>query len=137
MGKATQVVLDTRFLFALPYLEGEARRKGIRFHEAIRSGKTIAILPTIVLTELYEITQRKFGEDPARIRTKSATSTYRLHELDADTALEAGKILSREIIPIADSIVSATYKVLKADYVLTDDPHFKNAGVKTRWFTDL
>ncbi len=137
MGKTPQVVLDTRFLFALPYLEGEARRKGIAFHESIRSGKTTAIVPTIVLTELFELNSREFGKETAHIRSRSAALTYQLHELDADTAVEAGMILSRHKVPIADSIISATYKVMEAEYVMTDDPHFNSIGVRTRWITDL
>ena len=138
MGKVEKVILDTRFLLAIPYLTDGEKRKNAAFHEKVRKGQVIAVVPTVVLTELYYILRRKHGEDTARIRVKSAAVTYHLHELDEETALEAGTILGKTAIPLADSIIAATYRVTKANYVLTDDvEHFHATKARTKWVNDL
>jgi hypothetical protein len=36
-------------------------------------------------------------------------------------------------VPLADAIIASYVKTGEADYVVTDDPHFKALNVKTKW----
>jgi len=54
---------------------------------------------------------------------------------DEKQAFAAGSLLlSRRNVPIADVVIASFVKTGIAEYVLTDDPHFKALGVNTKWF---
>lgn len=49
-------------------------------------------------------------------------------------ALKTGSLLlSHRNIPLVDAIIASYVKTGDAEYVLTDDPHFKTLSVKTKW----
>ncbi len=49
-------------------------------------------------------------------------------------AVEAGRILCRKTnIPIADALIASIAKRLRAT-IVTDDPHFRELGVRTIWY---
>ena len=51
-----------------------------------------------------------------------------------EMALAAGRLLlSHQDIPIADAIIASPVQTGDADYVVTDDPHYKTLGVRTKW----
>jgi len=50
-------------------------------------------------------------------------------------ALTAGEmLLSHQSTPFVDALIASFVKLGTADYVITDDPHFKAMGVRTKWF---
>jgi len=50
-------------------------------------------------------------------------------------ALSAGSLLLRhQEIPIADALIASPVKLGEADYVVTDDAHYKTLGIRTKWF---
>ena len=76
------------------------------------------------------------GEDAAKIKIRllkdQGMQTIALNE---EQALATGSLLlSHQNVPITDAIIASLVKTRVADYVLTDDPHFKALGVKTKWF---
>ena len=54
--------------------------------------------------------------------------------LTEDMALVAGKLLlTHQDVPIADALITSPVQTGEADYVVTDDPHYKTLGVRTKW----
>jgi predicted nucleic acid-binding protein len=93
------------------------------------------IAPTIVLTEFIKLAGAVIGQEAAKNKLRQLEERgLQFVPLDEQHALVAGGILlSHGNIPIADAIIASYAKTGVAEYVLTDDPHFKMLGVKTRW----
>ncbi len=93
------------------------------------------LAPSIILTEFIEIAGSEIGEDAAK--TKIALfmeKGMRIVALDTKEAMIAGNLLlCHHNVPIADALIASLVKTGVADYVITDDPHFKTLGVKTKW----
>lgn len=54
--------------------------------------------------------------------------------IDEDAAFLAGEMLLKdEKRSIGDSLIAATALMLRASHVVTDDPHFQEFGIKTKW----
>ena len=51
-----------------------------------------------------------------------------------NSLVAGGLLLAHRDIPIADAIIASYVKSGVAEYVVTDDPHFKALGIKTKWF---
>jgi predicted nucleic acid-binding protein len=128
-------VVDTRLLVFLEFPPNQEVRTQTRdFFEKELRGRLLA--PTIVLTEFIKLAGAKMGEDAAKIKIRllkdQGMQTIVLNE---EQALAAGSLLlSHQNVPITDAIIASLVKTKVADYVLTDDPHFKMLGVKTKWF---
>ena len=128
-------VVDTRLLVFLEFPPNQEVRTQTRdFFEKELRGRLLA--PTIVLTEFIKLAGAKMGEDAAKIKIRllkdQGMQTIALNE---EQALAAGSLLlSHQNVPITDAIIASLVKTKVADYVLTDDPHFKMLGVKTKWF---
>ena len=128
-------VVDTRLLVFLEFPPNQEVRTQTRdFFEKELRGRLLA--PTIVLTEFIKLAGAKMGEDAAKIKIRllkdQGMQTIALTE---EQALAAGSLLlSHQNVPITDAIIASLVKTKVADYVLTDDPHFKVLGVKTKWF---
>ena len=59
---------------------------------------------------------------------------FTLQPLTEKDALTAGNLLlANATVPIADALIAFFVKTGSAEYVVTDDPHFKTLGVKTKW----
>ena len=55
-----------------------------------------------------------------------------LTEKDAITA--GSLLLANATVPIADTLIASFVRNGLAEYVITDDPHFKKTlGIKTKW----
>ena len=128
-------VADTRLLLTLEFPSTDD--KGARTERFLE--KEIArrmLVPSIVLTEFIEYAGARIGEDAARTRIRvlkeKGTKTVPLGE---QNALIAGSLLlSHRNVPIADALIASFVKIGVAEYVITDDPHFKSMGIKTKWF---
>ena len=127
-------VADTRLLFTLEFPPNqETRLKTKVFIEKQLKDQLFA--PTIVLTEFVEITGSRIGEEAAKNRLRLLKDHgMQIIPLDEQHALVAGcLLLSHRNVSTADAIIASYVKTGVAEYVVTDDPHFKKLGVKTRW----
>ncbi len=128
------VIADTRLLltFKFPPTE-EARRKAANLmRESLRRG---LLVPSIVVTEFVKLAGKRLGEEEAitfikelKMRGASVVAA------DEGLAIEAGRLALRHWdIPVADILIGATMVVHHAEYVVSDDEHFKDMGFKTKW----
>ena len=94
------------------------------------------IIPTIVITEYIKIAGRRVGSVSAlshisELEARGAS----VAPIDRDVAILAGKLLlGHTAVPFADALIGATARVMHAERILSDDPHFKALGIKTLWF---
>ncbi len=128
-------VADTRLLLTLefpPDKETKRRVEVATTHELTHR----LLAPTIVLTEFMKIAGVRIGEATARLRLRLLKERG-LHTLalSEEMALSAGSLLVKnQEIPIADALIASPVKLGEADYVVTDDPHYKVLGIRTKWF---
>lgn len=127
-------VADTRLLLTLEFPPNPEAKTKIRdlFEKELR-GRVLA--PTIILSEFIEHAGAKIGEDAAKTRIRLLKDMgLQIVALDEECALVAGSLLlSKRNTPLADAVIASFVKNKLAEYVITDDPHFKALGVKTKW----
>ena len=127
-------VADTRLLIFLEFpANQEMGTKTRDFFEKELRGRLLA--PSIILTEFVEIAGAKIGEEAAKTRLRLLKERgMQTIPIDEENALIAGSLLlSQRNVPIADAIIASFVKTGVAEYVVTDDAHFKTLGVKTKW----
>jgi len=127
-------IADTRLLVTLefpPNLEIKQKTKALIEKEL----RDRLVVPTIVLTEFIEIAGARIGEEAAKNRLRLLKDHGMvIAPLDEECALVAGSLLlSHRSVPAADAIIASYIKTGAAEYVITDDPHFKVLCIKTRW----
>lgn len=128
-------VADTRLLAFLEFPPNQEVRTQTRdFFEKELKGRVLA--PTIILTEFIKLAGAKIGEEAAKNRIRLLKDQgMQITALTEEQAIAAGSLLlSHQNVPISDAIIASLVKTGVANYVLTDDPHFKTLGVKTKWF---
>jgi predicted nucleic acid-binding protein len=130
------VTVDTRF-FLTHYLAeiDELRSKTSR--KMIELQREGAIVPSIVLHEVYKFTYENVGKEVAYLRVNSImTSHLRVFDLTPSIALASANLRCRyKALPTADSIIAGTCMEAKSKCVLSDDPHFKMIReIRTEWF---
>ena len=127
-------VADTRLLIFLEFpANQEMAVKTAEFFKKELEEKLLA--PSIILTEFVEVAGAKIGEKAAKTRLRLLKERgMQTLPVDEENALIAGSLLlSHRNVPIADAIIASYVKTGAAEYVVTDDPHFKALGVKTKW----
>ena len=128
-------VADTRLLFALQFPPNPEAKIKIRdfFEKELRAH---LLAPSIILSEFVEFAGARIGEEAAKTRIRLLKDMgLQIVPIDEEQALIAGNLLlSHHNIPIADALIASFVKNRIAEYVITDDPHFKELGVKTKWF---
>lgn len=95
-----------------------------------------AIVPIIVLHEIYKFMHENAGKDVAHLRVNSiTTSRFRIVELTTRIALTSAALRCRyRDLPTADSIVAGTSIETRSRRVLSDDPHFKEIDeIRNEW----
>lgn len=136
-----RLVLDTNF-FVLHYFSKDgtlAKTRGVlnRCRKIGNSG----VIPAIVLAEFYAIATMKAGREVAeKAYAEMMGSGLLLAEMTPAVARQAAtlRVKYREEVPWGDCIIAATAILLGADYVVTEDPHFKAIGeVKARTLDTL
>lgn len=127
---------DTRLLLTLQFPPDEAIRDKVQAFVQKELAHGI-ILPSIVLTEFVKIAGTKIGRDAALDTIRMLKEHgMKVRAIDEELALEAGKLLLKHRnVPFADSLIAAFTSSKIAGYVLSDDPHFKTLGSKTKWFS--
>lgn len=123
------ITFDTTF-FVLHYFSNEetvlSKTKKILTH--IRKLGNEGLLPTIVLGEFYVLVRKKAGRDIAeKYFNDLVNSGLSIAELTKDIAKQAGVLRHKyeEKIPWGDCIIAATAFLNKAEFLLTEDAHFK------------
>ena len=118
-------VLDTRFLTEYFYsTQTETKQKTTRkLNELIR--KNEGILPTVVISEIIQLTCEKRGKDMAESRYQALIqSGLQIINLTLTIAKQAGLIkCQHKNIPMGDCIIAAT-AITNQARILSDDPHY-------------
>lgn len=127
--------LDTRFFLThfLADTEDLRRRTSRKMAEFERA---MAIVPTIVLHEVYKFQFENVGRDVAELRVDTIMkSGFTFVDLDPKIAITSARLRCRyKELPTADAIVAATAVEMKSGQVVSDDPHFKEVkAIKTEW----
>ncbi len=95
-----------------------------------------AIVPTIVIHEVYKFQYETLGADVAHLRVDSILkSSFRLVDLTVPIAITAARLRCvHRRLPTADSIIAATALESRSNTVLSDDPHFTEIEqITTDW----
>lgn len=131
---ALTAIADTRLLLTLQFPPNGETKRSIEATMIRELGHRL-LAPTIVLTEFLEIAGARIGEATARFRLRLLKERgLRSLELTEEMALTAGSLLLKHRdVPIADALIASPVLLGLADYVLTDDPHYRTLGTRTRW----
>ena len=127
-------VADTRILFFMEFpATPEMGRKTRDFLE--KELRENLLVPTVVLAEFIEIAGARIGEEAAKTRIRVLKERgMQIMQFDERHAMKTGSLLlSNRKVPLADAIIASYVKTGEADYVVTDDPHYKALNVKTKW----
>ena len=128
------LVSDTRFLLVHTFPADEEERNRIRelMHSSLRER---LVIPSVVLAEYFKTAGKKIGKQGVLTRISSLKeSGAEVSRLDESMALLAGQLLLKdEKRSIGDALIAATALELHASHVISDDPHFHEFGLKTRW----
>ncbi len=89
--------------------------------------RELAIVPTIVIHEVYKVMHENVGRDTAQLRVNSILrSRFTIVDLTSKIALTSAALRCKYAdLPTADSIVAGTSMETKSKRVLSDDPHFR------------
>ncbi len=121
---------DTRFLIQMYYSADSNELNKIR--GALLRAKP-NYLSAIALSEIYRLSLQKEGRAVADLRANSLTKDFHIVDVNSEIAIEAAVIKNKKEIPLGDSLIAATSKVMKVP-CFTDDPHFKSIeGVQVKW----
>jgi predicted nucleic acid-binding protein len=128
-------VADTRLLLTLefpPTVEAKRQIEELSRREIAKH----LLTPSIVLTEFIKVAGPRIGKDGAKTRLRLlAERGVRVVPLEEEQAVAAGDLLlSHQDVPTADALIGSFVKTGAAEYVVTDDPHYKTLGIKTTWF---
>ncbi len=127
-------IADTRLLLTLEFPPSKEMKKRVETTIAYELAHRL-LAPSIVLTEFLKIAGTRIGEASARLRLNLLKERgMRVLPLTEEMALAAGRLLlSHQDIPIADALIASPVQMGEADYVVTDDPHYRVLGVRTKW----
>ena len=118
-------VLDTRFLTEYFYsTQTETKQKTTRkLNELVRTKE--GILPTIVISEIIQLTCEKRGKDMAESRYQALIqSGLQIQNLTPTIARQAGLLKCKyKNTPMGDCIIAAT-AITDQARILSDDPHY-------------
>jgi len=122
------VVLDTTF-FALHYFSRDSSvlesTKAV-----IRSCRRLGnrgLIPVIVLAEFYALARKKAGRDAAqKYFSEIELSGLDIISVNIPAAKQAGILRAKynEKIPWGDCLIAAAAIEGRAEYIITEDPHF-------------
>lgn len=120
----------THFLAETPSLIEKTKRKITELQQRN------AIVPTIVVHEVYKFEYENMGSEIADLRVNSILkSTFKIVDLSVPIALSSAKLRAgHRGLPTADSIIAATALDSKSRRVVSDDPHFSRIeGLTSEW----
>ncbi len=127
--------IDTRFFLTYLHADNDLLRRKVRSKMNELRGEG-AVLPTIVIHEVYKFEHQKFGREVADNEWRSIEAAgFRIVGLNVGIA-KASAILrcGQDDLPTADSIIAATAIDQNASRVVSDGEHFaKIKAIKTEW----
>ncbi len=130
---ALTLVIDTRFPITIKFPHSaEMERKALSLLR--RSLVEGLYVPSIVITEYINLIGRSHGLESALTHINDLV--YRGAKsvsLDKSIAEAAGKMLLQKRVPIADALIAAVCIRTNSTHVISDDPHFSELDVPTRW----
>jgi predicted nucleic acid-binding protein len=128
------LVADTRFLLVYTFPTDQQERERIRelMHRSLREH---LVIPSVVITEYFKTAGRKIGKQGVSTRISVLKENGAdISGVDESIAFLAGEILLKdERRSIGDALIAATAMILHASHVVSDDPHFHEFGLKTKW----
>jgi len=127
--------VDTRF-FLTHFMADTAQVKAKTSRKMVELQKETAIVPTIVLHEIFKFAHDNVSKDAAYLRVNSMLSAqFEIVELTSKIAVTSALLRCRyRSLPTADSIVAATSIETKSRRVVSDDPHFKEIeDIRCEW----
>ncbi len=127
--------MDTRFFLTHFLADSDTLKQKVK-SKMVELRSESAIVPTIVLHEVYKFEYQKLGRDTADIDLRSIEKAgFRIVELGIGIAKTAAVLRCRyHSLPTADSIIAATAIEHKSYLVVSDDEHFsKIKDIKTEW----
>jgi len=128
------LVLDTRFLLTHTFPPTEDDRRKLRDFSS-KIAREGLIIPPVVIAEFMRLAGPRIGREAAEARLRLWISTCaKVLEVGEEESFIAGRMaLSYRRVPLADILIGAVAKSLRAS-VVSDDPHFFELGVKTLWY---
>jgi predicted nucleic acid-binding protein len=129
------ITVDTRF-FLIHYLADTEDLKLKTSRKMVELQREVAIVPTIVIHEVYKFIHENVGKDTALLRVNSIlTSRLRIIDLNSKIAVTSAALRCRyRDLPTADSIIAGTSIEARSKHVLSDDPHFRKINeIQTEW----
>lgn len=111
---------DTWFLLLL----SEKEHKSIDILRGVRVGKDELIIPAVVVAEVYrKLFEKGTSEQVIQtiFRELEMIDKVQFISIDKLIAIEAAKVSHTNNIPLIDSIVAATGKLLKCHFILGKD----------------
>ncbi len=127
-------IADTRLLITLQFPPNEETKKRVEIALSRELAHRL-LAPSIVLTEFIRVAGPRIGEKAALVRLNLLKERgMRIAALGEQASIAAGKLLlAHQNTPIADALIASFVKLGEADCVITDDPHYRELGVHTRW----
>lgn len=127
--------VDTRFFLA-HFLAKTDEFKTKSSRKMVELQRENAVVPSIVLHEVYKFMHDNAGKDVAQLRVNSITaSRFRIVDLTPSIALTSARLRCRyKGLPTADSIIAGTSMETKSKRVISDDPHFEEIKeIQNEW----
>ncbi len=128
------LVADTRFLIVHTFPANEEERDRIRelMHRSLREH---LVIPSVVVTEYFKTAGRKLGKQGVSTQLSVLKENgAEISPLDESTSFLAGELsLKNQKRSIGDTIIAATALAIRASHIISDDPHFRELGLKTKW----
>ncbi len=117
--------VDTRFFLTHLLVDDEALKQKVK-SKMIELRKEPAIIPTIVIHEVYKFEYQRLGKITADIDVRTIENAgFKIVDLDTNIARTAAVLRCRlSNLPTADSIIAATAIEQKSYLVVSDDEHF-------------
>ncbi|MFY3739724.1 MAG: putative nucleic acid-binding protein [Candidatus Nitrosomirales archaeon] len=121
---------DTRFFFEHYYSNNNSILAVTKNELLDKQPKSIS---AIVLHEIYKLTLEKEGRSVAEVRASLLEKDFKIVSVTAKIARISAEYRHKYRIPLADSIIAATTKMLSAKCI-TDDEHLTQIkDIKTSW----
>jgi predicted nucleic acid-binding protein len=95
------------------------------------------IIPAVVITEFLKTAGKSMGKQAA----STQISLLKEHggaifDINEEIALLARELLLKDDKrSVGDSLIAATALCLHVSYIVSDDPHFHDFGLKTKWMS--
>ena len=127
--------VDSRFLLLHLVADTEELKSRVR-SKMLELRQEMAIVPTIVLHEVYKIEFQRFGREAADLQLKSIESSgLKIEDLTVEIARIAAVLRSKYLdLPVASSIIAATAIVKGSKVVFSDDEQLaKVKEIRTEW----